>query len=115
MRKFTLTLAERVILQPAIANLPIGQGTVAAVYHAMNVLEQVDFSEREIELIPSVGRIQLDVLPEKPKEITLEDAEYEWLVGYIDSYDRWQPRKPFFTMREAVKGAEKVKAGEEAK
>lgn len=105
MRKFTLTLVERILLRPVVAN---AQGNLEAVRKALSVLEAIDFSEEERKLIPTVGIIDLDGLPASPKEICLEEADYEWLVRTIDTFQGWQPRKALFSMVEAVKGAEKV-------
>ncbi len=107
MRKFTLTLAERILLRPVVAN---AQGNLETVRRAFAVLEAIDFTEGERELIPQVGIIDLDGLPDSPSEIHLEEAEYEWLVRFVDTYQGWQPRKPLFSMVEAIKGAEPVLA-----
>lgn len=119
MRKFTLTLAERIFLRPVVAN---AQGNLEMVRRAFNVLEAIDFTQEERELIlpqgsshrdpggrgTEAGIINLEGLPASPKEICLEEAEYEWLVRTIDTFQGWQPRKALFSMVEAVKGAEKV-------
>lgn len=107
MRKFTLTLAERILLRPVVAN---AQGNLETMQRAFKALESIDLTEEEREIVPTVGIIDLDKLPDNPREIRLEEAEYEWLVRFIDTYQGWQPRKALFSMVEAVKGAEKVKA-----
>lgn len=112
MRKFTLALAERILLRPVVAN---AQGNLETMRRAFKVLEAIDFTEEERDLIlpqgsrgTQAGIIDLDALPANPKEICLEEAEYEWLVRFIDTYQGWQPRKAVFTMVEAIKGAERV-------
>lgn len=105
MRKFTLTLAERILLRPVVAN---AQGNLETMRRAFKVLEAIDFTEEEREIVPQVGIIDLDGLPDSPREIHLEEAEYEWLVRFVDTFQGWQPRKAIFSMVEAIKGAEKV-------
>lgn len=105
MRKFTLTLAERILLRPVVAN---AQGNLEMMRRAFAVLEAINFTKEERELIPQAGIIDLDALPASPKEIRLEEAEYEWLMRMIDTYQGWQPRRSLFSMVEAIRGAEGV-------
>lgn len=105
MRKFSLTLAERFILQPALANIPPGRGTMDGALKALKILQMIQLDEDERKLLPQ-GIIDLDLLPESPKEFKLEDANYEWLVNYIEIYPNWQARKSLPTMRKKIKEAE---------
>lgn len=105
MKKFALTIAERFILQPALANIPPGRGTMDEVLKALKILEMVQLDESERNLLPP-GMIEFSLLPENPKEFKLEDADYEWLVNYIEIYPNWQPRIPLATMRKKIKEAE---------
>lgn len=105
MRKFTLTIAERFVLQPALANIPPGRGTMDGALKALKILQIVQLDESERNLLPP-GIIEFDLLPENPKEFKLETADYDWLVNYIETYPNWQPRTPLLTMREKIKEAE---------
>lgn len=105
MKKFTLTLAERFILQPALANIPPGRGTMDGALKALKILQMVQLDEGERNLLPP-RMIEFSLLPENPKEFKLENADHDWLVNYIETYPNWQPRIPLATMRKKIKEAE---------
>lgn len=118
MRKFTLTIAERFVLQPALANMPPtfcprcgtpvgigGGGTMQGALKAIKILEMVQLDEGERNLIPPV-MVEFGLLPENPKEFKLETADHDWLLNYIETYPNWQPRLPLATMRTKIKEAE---------
>lgn len=132
MRQFTLTLASRLILRGAIAVVKQSDNWQTAL-RKFDILKATEPTKKEQKAIDAASAItitceecgkqtsipgtstRLGQLPDSPKELLLEEAPFQWLEEFEKTHTPWPANQAFVDLHEAIKGAEKVKTGKEAK
>lgn len=132
MRKFTLSLASRLILRSAIAIVKQSDNWQTAL-RKFDVLKATELTKKEQEAVGAAStiiitcencgeetpipsnRTRLGELPDNPKVVELEDAPFEWLEEFEKTHTPWPASQAFVDLHDAIKGAEKVKPEKEGK
>jgi len=109
MKMFKLTLAERILLRPVVVDNWF-DGNLEQQHRAWEILQIIDYTDEERNLIPNEGVIVLTQLPENYRTVLLEDRDYEFLNLLIRTFRGWLgPSQILFSMEKAIKEAEEVK------